>query len=164
LNVRILCRSIVAFASLLLALASPQLSSSQTRIVSPVKIEDRVAVKGTTSALLAKSSDTGRLPASQNLGRMLLLLAPVPEQDQAASQLVRNLHDPSSTSYHKWLTPAEFGARFGVADADAAQVQQWLQERGLIVHEVSLSRRFVVFSGNVAQVERAFSTEMHHYS
>ena len=164
MNVRMLCRFIVVFASLLLALASPQSSSSQSRIVSPVKNEDRVAVKGTTSALLAKSSDTGRLPASQNLGRMLLLLAPVPEQDQAAAQLIRNLHDPSSASFHKWLTPAEFGARFGVADADAAQVQQWLQGRGLTVHEVSLSRRFVVFSGNVSQVERAFSTEMHHYS
>ena len=74
------------------------------------------------------------------------------------------LHDASSPSFHRWLTPAEFGQQFGVADSDAAQVQQWLQSQGFTVHEVSQSHRFIVFSGNASQVENAFSTEMHTYS
>ena len=74
------------------------------------------------------------------------------------------LHDASSPSFHKWLTPAQFGQQFGVADSDAAQVQQWLQSQGFTVHEVSQSRRFIVFSGNASQVEQAFATEMHTYS
>ena len=41
---------------------------------------------------------------------------------------------------------------------------QWLESQGFTVHQVSQSRRFIVFSGNVAQVENAFSTQMHSYT
>ena len=43
-------------------------------------------------------------------------------------------------------------------------MRQWLESQGFTVHQVSQSRRFIVFSGNVAQVETAFSTQMHSYS
>jgi hypothetical protein len=95
---------------------------------------------------------------------MLLMLTPTADQELAAKNWVSALHDSSSPSFHKWLTPAQFGQQFGVADSDAAQVQQWLQSQGFTVHEVSQSRRFIVFSGNASQVENAFSTEMHTYS
>jgi len=85
---------------------------SQTRIAETIKNEQRVTVNRTTSPLLAKSVETGRLPGGQNLGRMLLLLAPSADQEQAAAQLVNDLHDPSSASYHQWLTPADFGPAF----------------------------------------------------
>jgi pro-kumamolisin-like protein/Big-like domain-containing protein len=164
LNYRNLLRSIVGVMSLAVSLACALTAMSQTRIVNTIKNEERVAVRGTTSPLIAKSVETGRMAGGQNLGRMLLLLAPTAEQEQAAEQLIGDLHDPSSPSYHQWLTPAEFGKRFGVAEADAAQVQQWLQRQGLTVHEVSQSRRFIVFGGTVSQVQDAFSTEMHTYT
>jgi subtilase family serine protease len=110
------------------------------------------------------SHDIGRLSSSQNLGRMVLLLAPTAAQDQAVADLIASQHDASSPLFHKWLTPAEFGQQFGVADADSSQVGQWLQGQGLTVHQVSQSRRFIVFSGSVAQVENAFSTHMHSYN
>ena len=71
--------------------------------------------------------DAGRLPGGQDLGRMVLMLSPTAEQDQAAAELVASQHDSSSPSFHKWLTPAQFGAQFGVAADDATKVQQWLQ-------------------------------------
>jgi hypothetical protein len=154
----------LGITSLLIVLACGQTAMSQTRITETIKNEQRVTVSRTTSPLLAKSVETGRLPGGQNLGRMLLLLAPSVEQEQAAAQLVSDLHDPSSPSYHQWLTPTEYGQRFGVADADATLVQQWLQSRGLTVHEVSQSRHFITFSGTVSQVEGAFATEMHGYT
>ncbi len=148
----------------LLSLVSVQTALSQTRIASVVNNNERVAVRGTTPALIKTSTDTGRMTAGQNLGRMILQLAPSPEQDQAAAKFVKALHDPSSPSYHKWLTPAQFGQLYGVSDFDAAQVQHWLQSRGLTVHEVAQSHRFIVFSGTVSQVEDAFATQMHTYS
>ena len=153
----------MGITSLLIALACGQTAMSQTRIAETIQNEQRVTVNKTTSPLLAKSVETGRLPGGQDLGRMLLLLAPSADQEQAAAQLVNDLHDPSSASYHQWLTPADFGQRFGVAAADATQVQRWLQNCGLTVHEVSQSRRLIVFSGTVSQVEGAFATEMHAY-
>ncbi|HWJ46929.1 MAG TPA: protease pro-enzyme activation domain-containing protein, partial [Candidatus Udaeobacter sp.] len=95
---------------------------------------------------------------------MVLLLAPTAQQEHDAAKLVASQHDPSSPDYHKWLTPAKYGDRFGLASEDAQKVRQWLESKGLTVHEVSQSRRFISFSGTVGQVEQTFSTQMHSYS
>jgi hypothetical protein len=160
-------RRVVGFLSLLLLwgwgqAAMPQ-AQPQTRIVTEVKNEQRVAVEGTTPSFVAFSAETGRLPGGQNLGRMILQLTATEEQEQAAEKLLSDLHDPSSPSFHKWLTPSEFGQKFGVAEPDATKVQQWLESQGLTVHEVAQSRRYIVFSGTVSQVENAFATQMHSY-
>jgi subtilase family serine protease len=155
---------IAGFVWVLPSLVSGQTAMSQTRIASAVNNNQRVVMHGTTPALVAKSTETGRMSAGQDLGRMILQLAPAAQQDQKAAKLVAALHDPSSPSYHKWLTPARFGQLYGVSASDAAQVQQWLEGQGLTVHEISQSRRFIVFSGNVSQVEGAFATQMHSYS
>ena len=148
---------------LTVTLARP--ASAQSRITGAIRTSDRIAVQGShPNRLLANSVETGRVSGSQKLGRMVLLLTPTDAQQAAAAALVAAQQDPTSPSYHQWLTPAQFGEQFGVADADTAQVGQWLQGQGLTVHQISQSRRFIVFSGNVAQVEGAFSTEMHTYT
>ncbi len=122
-------------------------------------------VEGSAPAhLLKKSIETGRLSPNQPLGRMVLLLARTPQQEQAAAKLVAAQHDPASPSFHQWLTPAQFGKQFGASEEQTLQVKRWLESQGLTVHQVAQSRRFVIFSGNVAQVETAFSTQMHSYS
>ena len=139
-------------------------SAPQARIVAPIKNEVRVTVKDSTPALVKRSVDTGRMAGGQNLGRMILLLTPTPDQEQAAELLVSSQHDSSSPQFHKWLKPAQYGEQFGVAAEDVQKVQQWLEQQGMTVHEVSQSRQFVVFSGTAGQVEQAFSTQMHTYT
>jgi Pro-kumamolisin, activation domain/Bacterial Ig-like domain (group 3) len=154
-----------SLACVLLGLASGKPVISQTRIPNAISNQERVTVKATSpNLLLAKSKDTGRLSGNQRLGRMVLLLAPTPEQESAAAQLVADQNDASSLNFHKWMSPTGFGTQFGVADEDTAQVKQWLLSQGLTVHAISNSRRFIVFSGNVSQVENAFSTQMHSYT
>jgi len=158
---------IAGVMSLLLVWAWGQAAMSQglpqARIASTIKNEERVVLKGTTPPLLAESVDKGRMPGGQNLGRMILQLSPSDDQEQAAEKLVGDLHDASSPRFHKWLTPAEYGQQYGVASEDASKVAQWLQGQGFTVHEISQSRRFIVFSGTVAQVEDAFATQMRNY-
>jgi subtilase family serine protease len=138
---------------------------AQSRINEAIQSTERIQIAGSSpNRLIAMSKDNGRLAGSKNLGRMVLLLSPTPAQEQAAADLVAAQHDASSPSFHQWLTPAQFGQRFGIADADSTQVGQWLESQGFTVHQVSQSRRFIVFSGNVAQVESAFSTQMHSYT
>jgi hypothetical protein len=153
---------ICGWGQVVMAQAVPQ-ALPQARILATVRNEQRVRVEGTTSPFVALSAEIGRMPGGQNLGRMILQLSATAEQEQAAEKLVSDLHDPSSNSFHKWLTPTEFGQKFGVAEQDAAKVQQWLENQGLTVHELSQSRRFIVFSGTVSQVESAFATQMHTY-
>jgi subtilase family serine protease len=148
-----------------LGLTTSQVSIAQSLITEAVQNTQRITIPGSTpSRLISLSSDVGRLPGSQKLGRMVLLLAPTAAQDQAAANLIASQHDASSPLFHKWLTPAEFGQQFEVADTDSTQVRQWLENQGLTVHQVSQSLRFIVFSGNVSQVENAFVTQMHSYT
>ena len=72
--------------------------------------------------------------------------------------------DPDSPEYHQWLTPAAFGARFGVSDSDAGQISAWLAGHGFDVEPLTPDRRSVVFSGSAAQVTSAFHTAIHNYS
>src|ERR1700730_4433223 len=155
---------VIIWAVILFGYSAQAQERDKTRILTPIKDEERVVVNGTISPLLKVSVDTGRMAGGQKLGRMLLMLAPAADQENAAAKLISALHDSSSPYYHKWLSPAQFGQQFGVAPEDAAKVQQWLQGYGLTVHEVGQSRRFIVFSGTVGQVEQAFATEMHTYT
>ena len=165
MNKRKGCKSFASAICIAIGLVSSHVAVAQSRITEAIQDTQRIAITGSSPRrLIGVSQDTGRLPASQKLGRMVLLLAPTPAQEQAAADLVAAQHDASSPSFHKWLTPAEFGQQFGVADTDSSQVSQWLVAQGLTVHHVSQSHRFIVFSGNVAQVESAFSTQMHSYS
>jgi len=76
--------------------------------------------------------------------------------------LIAAQQDPDSPLYHKWLTPEEFGARFGLADSDIATVQSWLEQQGFTVNSVSLSKSHITFSCTVAQIEAAFGAELHY--
>ncbi len=78
--------------------------------------------------------------------------------------LIKAQQDPASPLFHKWLTPEQFGRRFGLADADIAKVQGWLEQQGLSVDSVARGKDSIRFSGTVGQVEAAFATEIHSYS
>ena len=85
------------------------------------------------------------------------------EQEAALQALLVAQQTPGSPQYHKWLTPDQFAAQFGMADADISNVEGWLQQQGFTVTGVSRSRNRITFSGSVGQIEAAFGTEMHTY-
>lgn len=94
---------------------------------------------------------------------MVLLLARRAGTDAALDSLIDAQHDPHSSLYQHWLTPQEFGRRFGVSDRDLASVRSWLESHGFRVEEITASRGAIVFSGSVDQVENAFQTRMDDY-
>ena len=73
------------------------------------------------------------------------------------------LQDPHSASYRKWLTPATYGASFGVADQDLQTIEAWLQSQGFKIEAVPASRNFIQFSGTAGQLGQAFHTSIHSY-
>jgi uncharacterized protein (TIGR03437 family) len=84
-------------------------------------------------------------------------------QQKALDRLLEELQDPSSPNYHHWLTPEEFGARFGASATDIAQVTAWLKSEGLAVEDTARGRNWIMFSGATGQVEHAFHTQLHQY-
>ena len=71
--------------------------------------------------------------------------------------------NPKSAQYHHWLTQEEFGARFGLTEADLSQVKGWLETQGFAVQSVAPSRNLIAFSGTVAQAEVAFGMQIRQY-
>ena len=68
--------------------------------------------------------------------------------------LIARQQDPKSASYHKWLTPAQFGAQFGPTASSMSNVQSALSGAGLQVSAVHT--RSVTVTSTVAQVNKAF--------
>lgn len=133
------------------------------RVTGEVSEEVRTSLVGTAPFAAIAQSDLGALDGGTPLSRMILLLQPSAAQSQALADLLAGQVDPASPLYHRWLSPAEFGARFGVADEDVQAVTSWLEAHGLTVDEVPAGRRAVVFSGTAAQLGAAFGTELHRY-
>jgi pseudomonalisin len=135
----------------------------QNRVPGAVDDNARIPLRGNRHPLARAEYDEGRMPAETPLERIMLSLAPDPQQQQALDAMLRAQQDPQSPWFRKWLTPEEFGSRFGVSDSDLQAVVSWLEGKGFRVEPVSLGRRVLIFSGSVGQVEAAFHTEMHSY-
>jgi len=118
---------------------------------------------GNTHPLARPDYDQGYAPLTMRMNRMLLVLKRRPTQEAALRHLLDDQQDKTSASYHKWLSPYEFGQRFGVADQDIQTVTTWLQSHGLHVLRISKGRSIIEFSGAVADVQQAFHTSMHKY-
>jgi hypothetical protein len=123
----------------------------------------RIRLAGNTYPLARREFDRGSAPSDLPLERMLLVLKHSPERDASLSQLLEEQQDKSSSNYHKWLTPEEFGRRFGPADADIQTVSAWLASHGFRVNDISQGRGVIEFSGTASQVQSAFQVSIRKY-
>jgi len=122
-----------------------------------------VTLRGSVHPLAQAGSDRGSVPESFPAGRMLLLLNRLADREAALGQFLQAVHTPESASYHKWLTPQQFGQQFGPADADLESASTWLASHGLSVASTSKGRQFIEFSGTAGALRSAFHTEIHQY-
>lgn len=125
--------------------------------------EPTVTLTGNVHPLARAVFDQGAIDPETRVERLLLLLQSSPAQQAALDELVDAQQDPNSPLYRQWLTPWEFGARFGADDERLAQVTSWLTAQGFNVDEIAAGRRLVIFSGEAGQLFRAFRTELHRY-
>jgi subtilase family serine protease len=160
--------ALVTFTLLLLALfliaqRGMGQSSAVRLITQPVDDSKMVVLKGNVYPLARAEFDRGAAPASLPMERMLLVLKRSPAQEAALATFLAQQLDPSSANYHQWLTPGQFGERFGASQDDIAQVTAWLQSQGFQVAGASHGRGVIEFSGDAGQVGQAFHTSIHSY-
>lgn len=158
------CLVSVAFtATCARAAAQDKFPAPLPRIAQRIDNATRIVLRGNTHPLANTANDRGAAPADLPAGRMLLLLQRSAQQEAELQTWLRAVQDPNSPQYRQWLTPDEFGRRFGVSDSDLATVRQWLQQQGFTVNRVSAGRVAIEFSGSFAQVQTAFHTSIHRY-
>jgi subtilase family serine protease len=135
-----------------------------TRPVLTQEIDEgkRVALMGNTRPEANATNDRGLVADDFPLEHILLQLQRSSEQEQALTEFIDQLHNPTSANFHQWLTAQEFGERFGLAEADLNRITTWLTRRGFQVNVVYPSGMVIDFSGSAGQLREAFGTEIHH--
>jgi len=129
---------------------------TENRIVGRVDEGQVVTLSGNVHPLARGEFDLGAVAGETVLERMVLELEPSAAQQAELDALVEAQHDPGSPLYQRWLTPAEYGVRFGASARDVARITAWLRGHGFTVDEVAASDRLIEFSGTAADVADAF--------
>jgi hypothetical protein len=162
MNLRLLRSLVLALACAPLCLTlSAQSSSPANRIVAPVDETQLVTLSGNVHPLAQARFDHGAAPAATPTGRIMLLLGRSQAQQQGLTQYLADVQNASSPRFHKWLTPAQYGAQFGISDGDLQTVEGWLQGHGFKIEKVPQGRNILLFSGNLGQLQSAFHTSIH---
>lgn len=151
--------------SLMQQSSAQQQAALETRaplIVQPVDESQLTVLHGNTHPMARPQFDLGTAPATLPMQRMLLVLKRSSEQEAALRKLLDDQQDKASPSYHKWLTPAEYGKQFGPTDTDIQTITAWLQSHGFEVGTTK-GRTVLEFSGSASQVQEAFHITIHKY-
>jgi hypothetical protein len=137
---------------------------AQNRLTARLSSEQSTVLPQSVSPRVRGLTASGRLSASTVIGGVSLYFSMTASQEASLTALIEAQQQPGSSSYRAWLSPEEFATRFGLSDADVAQVRTWLEQQGLTVESVSRSKRSVRFSGTVVQIESALQTTLETYS
>ncbi len=154
---------------LISGILSSELPVNGQSLRAPVRITQSIddgrlqTLRGNVHPMARAEFDQGGAPADLPMEHMLLVLTRSAAQETALKNLMQQQQDKSSTQYHKWLTPQQFGEQFGAADQDIQTVTAWLQSQGFTVNRVSKGKTVIDFSGTAGQVAQAFHTEIHKY-
>jgi trimeric autotransporter adhesin len=132
-------------------------------ITEPIDESRRTVLSGNLHPLATRANDRGPVDPSMPAARMLLLLKRNSQQETALRATIESLHDRNSPNFHKWLTPAQFGAEWGATDSDIAALTAWLESHGFSVAGPSTGRTAIEFSGTAGQIQEAFQTAIHSY-
>src|SRR5580698_7615331 len=102
----------------------------------------------------------GKLPPTQTLHFDIVL----PLRDRAGLQtFVKEVNDPSTSSYHQFLTPQEFTSRFGPSQEDWDTLVAFAKASGFEIVNGTREERDLRLNGSVANIEKAFHVTMGLY-
>src|SRR5580765_3767092 len=156
-------RDIVSLVCAAVVFSSFSYAVTPDRINGPLSAGPKVAIRGNLHGLAKRENDLGRADGSRPMQGVTLAFHPSEAQQKDLDQFIADLGDRSSPNYHKYLTPKQFGQRFGMSWNDLNKVIAWLQSEGFTNIKVANGRNEISFDGTVGQVEALFNIEMHHY-
>lgn len=158
-----ICSFVVSFLLISGLSTSVVAQTPANRVPAGIDENKVTTMLGNVHPMARAEFDRGAVSAETRLEHLVFQLQPSQAQQAALDDLVEAQHDPQSALFHHWLTPAEYGARFGASLQDLARISIWLTEHGFVVDEIPAGNRQVIFSGNAGQVEDTFHTQIHRY-
>jgi subtilase family serine protease len=117
-------------------------------------------IHGQKPAATDKLKPQGRYASTNHLDLALGL----PLRDHAGlSALLRDLYDPASPSYHKYITSRQFAERFGPSVGDYRKLADFATGHGLKIMGTHDNRTLLDVSGSAGDIEKAFHVRMQVY-
>lgn len=120
-----------------------------------------VPLSGNISPALSRASLVGHRDPSSVMNVIIALKLRNTEQLQEFLQAVQ---DPTSSTYHQFLTPQQFNAMYGPTAEQAATVVEYLKQEGLNVTGVSSDNRLIHVRNTSGTLERAFGVRINDYT
>ncbi len=147
--------------SCLRALATLATLSSGTALAAPIAAT--AALTGSRPPALDTATDLGALDSALPLSAVTISLSRTPARQQAFDALVAAQANHASPQYHQWLTAGAIGTGYGPSQAAINAVVQWAMSANLHVVSIAPSGMWMVVSGTVGALGRAFHTAIHGY-
>jgi hypothetical protein len=111
-------------------------------------------------AALARLQPVDRLPNNDHLE--LAIGLPLRNREGLAT-LLKTLYDPTSTNYHRYVTPQQFTETFGPAEQDYQAAINFAKANGLTIKSTTPNRMLLNVGGSVAVVEKTFNVKVRVY-
>jgi hypothetical protein len=115
---------------------------------------------GHVPAAVARVQPVGTLDGSRRLH--LAIGLPLRDQ-QILTALLRQLYDPASPNYHRYLRPEQFAQRFGPTENDYQALIAFAESNGLKVTQKHGNRMLLDVDGSAGQIEKAFHVKLRLY-
>jgi len=125
--------------------------------------QEFVKLPGTLHPKAIPANDVGLADPAQRLDYVSVMLKRTAAQQAALDALLADQQNPASPNFHHWLTPEQFGERFGASAADIARISTWLKAQGLAVLNVANGRDWIACTGTIGHFQTAFHTTIHRY-
>jgi uncharacterized protein (TIGR03437 family) len=149
--------STVLFSAALAIAAQP------SRITRPLDASRMAVVPGHIHHLAQQQFDRGAVDPAKKLNYIVLMVKPSQAQQADLENLLLDQQNPSSRSFRSWLTPEQFGGRFGLNSSDQSKIVAWLTSAGFAVDHRARSANWIAFSGAAGQVSSALRTPIHQF-
>jgi hypothetical protein len=147
---------------------SAQTSQGGSRSAAPAIREQidetrMVPLRGNVRSDLTPDRDLGPVEDELPL-RLYMVLQRSPAQQAELENLMERQQQPTAAEYHRWITPQQFGERFGASEQDIATISAWLESRGMHVQSVMNNASFIDFSATARNVRETFGTQLHYFN
>ena len=131
-----------------------------TALLAGVSLLAQTSIRGSVRPQAQRANDLGPMAGDTRLSALRISIKPSGEQQLGLEKTIADQRDPISPSYHRWLTPEQFGARFGISAANETVMRRWLASQGFGNVKLAKSRTAFYFAGTVAQAQQAFHTRI----
>src|SRR5689334_1745716 len=118
-------RNRIVCLALAILVAAPPLLRGQ-RLPGRIDGRAKTLLRGSRNSRVDGLESLGPVDAGMRVQGMTFRFRPTPAQSAELDQLLEDQQNPTSPQYHAWLTPEEYGERFGLSPEDFRNVASWL--------------------------------------